>query len=81
VLLLVHAGRFLYQHTHGDALYWALTNLVVTLVLVFVVGTTPLPINPINLDFGDQEKVEIKDGQIYRNVSLWQRGRARIVSC
>ncbi|KAI8328920.1 hypothetical protein BC941DRAFT_444086 [Chlamydoabsidia padenii] len=66
-LAFIHASYFYYEHTQDGEQYWALSNLVITLILTAIVGTIPLPINPINLEVGDLEKVEFKNGQIYRN--------------
>ncbi|CAO3607783.1 unnamed protein product [Cunninghamella echinulata] len=46
---------------------WEWINFAITLILAFVLGTTPHPLNPSNLDTTDDENLEIKDGVVYRN--------------
>ncbi|KAI8099375.1 uncharacterized protein BX664DRAFT_321113 [Halteromyces radiatus] len=66
-LFFVHAIYILFEYSGDSLLYLIWSNLAITLVLTTIHGTTSLPINPINLEALDSEKVEIKNGQIYRN--------------
>ncbi|CAO3592407.1 unnamed protein product [Absidia cylindrospora] len=77
----LYSLHLVYKHTFGDDVYWPWSNFIITLVLSFILGTTPLPINPINLEALDHEKVEVKDGKIYRNsLPLCPEANASILS-
>ncbi|KAI9025849.1 hypothetical protein CLU79DRAFT_789637 [Phycomyces nitens] len=47
--------------------YFLIGNLVITFALLMMTGLTAQPINPKNMETENDEKVDIKDGEIYRN--------------
>lgn len=49
--------------------YWGYSYVVVSFILFVVTGTTPQPFHPRDLQAASYEKLEIKDGNVYRNVS------------
>lgn len=48
---------------------WDIINIVVVFVLFVVVGTTPQPYHPRDLQAASYEKLEVKEGTVYRGVS------------
>ncbi|KAG0174280.1 hypothetical protein DFQ28_000118 [Apophysomyces sp. BC1034] len=58
---------FVPENTSSFLAYWALTHVLISLVLFVIIGVTPLPLNPRNTETVPQEKFEIKEGWVYRN--------------
>jgi hypothetical protein len=49
---------------------WDISYSVITGVLFLITGTTPQPFHPRDLQSVSYEKFEIKDHNVYRNVSI-----------
>lgn len=74
-----HIFGFLYAYLFFDAIYrllsvdeiqnWDISYTVVIALLLTFTGTTPQPYHPRDLQAADYEKLEIRDGVVYRNVS------------
>ncbi|KAL0089956.1 hypothetical protein J3Q64DRAFT_1878979 [Phycomyces blakesleeanus] len=47
--------------------YFAIGNTIVSSILFLMAGVTPQPLDPKNIETKNNEKIEIKDGDIYRN--------------
>ncbi|KAI9486755.1 MAG: hypothetical protein EXX96DRAFT_550463 [Benjaminiella poitrasii] len=47
--------------------YWDILDICIVFTLFCIVGTTPQPYHPRDLQGASYEKVEIKDGKVYRN--------------
>lgn len=88
----IHVFAFVYTYLLFDSIYrllsvdtiqyWDISYTLIIAALFIVTGTTSQPYHPRDLQAADYEKFEIRDGVIYRNVSIrfftWG-GRIKII--
>ncbi|KAL0091774.1 hypothetical protein J3Q64DRAFT_1831157 [Phycomyces blakesleeanus] len=54
------------SHSTHEA-YLIFGNFAVTFILFLIAGVTPQPLDPKNIETKNNEKIEVKDGIVYRN--------------